>query len=75
MREFVASKLRRNTEGNSVDWKKLKHRAFFNTHKKAKGTITENYPIINEDLSAYLFFLLLSNWIKKVYNFIIKPGT
>ena len=44
-------------------------------HKKAKGITTDNYVIINEDLSAYLFFLLLSNWIKKVHNFIIKPGT
>ena len=38
-------------------------------HKKAKGTTTDNYAIINEDLSAYLFFILLSNWIKKVHNF------
>ena len=30
-------------------------------HKKAKGITTDNYVIINEDLSAYLFFLLLSN--------------
>lgn len=29
-------------------------------HKKAKGTTTDNYAIINEDLSAYLFFILLS---------------